>query len=275
MNNQPNITRSMNNLEQELGCRLFIRSNRGVTLTPEGEKLYAHVSAACEQLQLGEEELADDKSLQSGIISIGANETSLHAILLPKLRQFHRLYPGFRIRITNYSTPQAVMALENGLLNFAVVTTPTGVRKPLREIPLKPFREILIGGPEFAFLQGRTLQLEEVQKYPLICLAADTKTFEFYGRIFLKHGLTLCPDIEAATTNLVLPMVKSDLGLGFLPEDLALESIERGEVFPIELTEPIPERQICLVMDSTQPLSIAARELEKLLRRKDASPSGD
>lgn len=274
MNNQPNITRSMNNLEQELGCRLFVRSNRGVTLTPEGEKLFAHVSVAYEQLQLGETELANDKSLQSGIISIGANETALHGILLPKLRRFHQLYPGFRIRVANYSTPQAVMALENGLLNFAVVTTPTGVRKPLREIPLKPFREILVGGPEFSFLQGRTLQLEDVQKYPLICLTSDTKTFEFYGRIFLKHGLTLCPDIEAATTNLVLPMVKSDLGLGFLPEDLALEALERGEVFQIQLAEPIPDRQICLIKDTGQPLSIAARELEKLLRRPEEPPAG-
>lgn len=31
-NNQPNVTRSMNNLEAELGCRLFARSNRGVSL---------------------------------------------------------------------------------------------------------------------------------------------------------------------------------------------------------------------------------------------------
>ena len=46
MNNQPNITRSMNNLENQLGCRLFIRSNRGVTLTREGEKLYKHVTIA-------------------------------------------------------------------------------------------------------------------------------------------------------------------------------------------------------------------------------------
>ena len=29
INSQPNITRAMNNLEQELGCRLFLRSNRG------------------------------------------------------------------------------------------------------------------------------------------------------------------------------------------------------------------------------------------------------
>lgn len=36
-NNQPNITRCMNILENELECKLFVRSNRGVTLTPEGE----------------------------------------------------------------------------------------------------------------------------------------------------------------------------------------------------------------------------------------------
>ena len=50
INSQPNITRAMNNLEQELGCRLFLRSNRGITLTPEGEKLFAHVQIAMEQL---------------------------------------------------------------------------------------------------------------------------------------------------------------------------------------------------------------------------------
>ena len=41
-NNQPNITRCMNILENELECKLFVRSNRGVTLTPEGEKLFQH-----------------------------------------------------------------------------------------------------------------------------------------------------------------------------------------------------------------------------------------
>ena len=46
MNGQPNITRSMNLLEHELGCRLFTRSNRGVRLTPEGQKLYEHVASA-------------------------------------------------------------------------------------------------------------------------------------------------------------------------------------------------------------------------------------
>ena len=45
-NSQPNVTRAMNNLEQQINSLLFIRNNRGVQLTPEGERLYAHVSAA-------------------------------------------------------------------------------------------------------------------------------------------------------------------------------------------------------------------------------------
>ena len=48
--NQPNVTHTMNRLEEQLGCVLFIRSNRGVTLTPEGELLYARVSSAAVQM---------------------------------------------------------------------------------------------------------------------------------------------------------------------------------------------------------------------------------
>ena len=50
-NSQPNITRAMNCLEQQLNTTLFIRTNRGVQLTPEGERLYIHVLSAMEQFQ--------------------------------------------------------------------------------------------------------------------------------------------------------------------------------------------------------------------------------
>ena len=57
-NNQPNITHSMNRLESQLNCVLFIRSNRGVTLTPEGEMLYSRIASAAVQIQEAEEELS-------------------------------------------------------------------------------------------------------------------------------------------------------------------------------------------------------------------------
>ena len=103
-NNQPNITRCMNNLETELGCHLFVRSNRGVSLTPEGQKLFNHVAIAFEQLELGEAELKRDQSLTSGLISIGVSENALRIMLLSKLEAFHNHYPHVRLKISNHST---------------------------------------------------------------------------------------------------------------------------------------------------------------------------
>ena len=70
MGSQPNISRFMSNLESQLGCKLFIRSNRGVTLTLEGQKLYHHVSIAFQHLQAAELELAQDRSLEHGILTL-------------------------------------------------------------------------------------------------------------------------------------------------------------------------------------------------------------
>lgn len=55
--NQPNVTRIIKTLEQNLGCALFVRSHNGVVLTPEEEKLYDHVKIAVENIQAAEEEL--------------------------------------------------------------------------------------------------------------------------------------------------------------------------------------------------------------------------
>ena len=65
-NSQPNVTRAMNNLEQQINSILFIRNNRGVQLTPEGERLYAHVSAAMSQILAAEEELSDSTGCPNG-----------------------------------------------------------------------------------------------------------------------------------------------------------------------------------------------------------------
>lgn len=264
-NSQPNITRAMNCLESEVNCTLFVRTNRGVYLTPEGERLYTRVSVAMKQFQLAEEELSDSAGLEYGSISIGATETALNIYLLDRLKKFHMSYPGVKIKIMNHSTPQAIRSLKSGEIDFAVVTTPLDKEGAMNEVQLREFREILVGGKSFAELQDRKLSIKDLKEYPFISLGANTATYQFYYQLFLSCGAELVPDTEAATTDQILSLVKNELGLAFLPESMVREAIQKQEIVPIPLTESIPERFVSMVYDSGRPMSAAAQKLKKLL----------
>ena len=268
---QPNITRSIKRLEFDLGCTLFIRSNKGVELTPEGEKLYSHIAVAFEHIQAGEEELSLEKTLQSGLISISVTEIALHCLMLAVLKDFHKTYPGIRIKISNHSTPQALNSLKIGLSDIAIVTSPVDVSRPLKVIPLKPIKEVAVCSLYFSELAGKKLTLEELTNYPLISLEKQTKSYEFYSKYFVKYGLTFNPEVEAATTDQVLPMVKNDLGIGFVPMEFIENDIDKNNLLVLDIKEKIPPRNICLVTNTERPSSIVTRELEKNILGKNLS----
>lgn len=265
--NQPNVTHTMNRLEEQLGCVLFIRSNRGVTLTPEGELLYARVSSAAVQIQEAEEELSASATLEHGSISISATETALNIYLSDKLRAFHEDFPKIRLRISNHSTPQAVQAVRNGEVDFAVVSTPAEAEAPLNIVELESFREILVGGRTFTALASQTLSLKELSAYPLITLSEESMTRAFYRQFFLEHDAVLRPDTEAATTDQMLTLVRSELGLAFVPEPMTRNALKSREIVQLTLREEIPARSVCLVYDRHRPLNTAARAFRERLQK--------
>lgn len=264
--NQPNITRVIKKLEEELGCTLFVRQRHGVTLTPEGEKLYEHISAAFEHIMSGEQEIARDKSLQSGIVTIAASEIALHCVLLPALKKFRNAYPGIRIRILNHSTPQALDVLKKGLADFAVVTEPFELPAGLSADALRSIQEVPVCSSAFSLSTGTVLTGGQLQQYPLIGLGEKTGSYTFYWEYFQKMGLAFHPEVEAATADQILPMVKADLGIGFVPADF-LEKETLDKLVILNIMPPIPARNICIVGRKNTPLSIAALELEQLIRQ--------
>ena len=265
--NQPNITHSMNRLESQLNCVLFIRSNRGVTLTPEGEMLYSRIASAAVQIQEAEEELSASATLEHGSISISATETALNIYLSEKLRAFHTEYPGIRLRISNHSTPQAMQAVKNGEVDFAIITTPVETEPGLKLTELMPFYEVLVSGKTFAALARRNLSLKDLAGYPLISLSEESMTRSLYRQFFLDHDAVLKPDTEAATTDQMLTLVKSELGLAFVPQPMAKDALARGEILQLHLQEIIPSRSVCLVCDHHRPLNTAARKFQQLLTK--------
>lgn len=266
---QPNLTRTIKLLEGELGCSLFVRSNRGVTLTPEGEKLYAHVKAAVGHIEAAEEEISLGKSLSGGVLFIAATEIALRCILLDTLKKYRKLYPDVHIHIANHSTPKAIAALESGAAELAVVTTPTVKSPQLLEKSIRSFSECAVCSDKYPELCGRSVSLRELAEYPLISLGEGTKTYELYSRFFSEHSAPFAPSIEAATEDHILPMIESDLGVGFVPTDLLKGT---HNVHRIDLAEEIPARSICVIKRKGHALGAPARELERLLYEHSPAP---
>ena len=264
-NNQPNVTRIIKNLEQALGCTLFIRTSRSVQLTPEGEELFSYICPAIQQFQAGEESVRLHSTLQSGSISIGTSEIALHRILLPVLKQFRREYPGIRLRIFNSNTLQAVSSLKDHLVDFSLITPPVEPSDAFLRTDLTRFQEVPVCGKAYAHLTKETLSLAQLSSYPIISLCRGTSTNHLYIDWFREHGLTFSPDIEAATADQILPMVRANLGIGFVPEHTVKEAAEDGSILPLHLEEIPPERSISLLKRKDMPLSVAAGELEKML----------
>lgn len=268
---QPAVTRTIHKLEGELGCRLFTRSKTGMKLTPEGRTFYGYVAAGCAQFFKGENDLSNLISLENGTIYISATETALHCYLFQAMEEFNSLYPNVRFKILNNSTTESVNAVKEGKVDLAFVSANLQVAKPLRMKILRKYHDILISGNRFGELKdnGKEVSLKELVSYPWISLTAETITRRFLNEYFEKNGLTFMPDMELATTDMILPAVRHNLGLGFIPAEFADAELESGQVFEIKVKEKLPERNIILIYDMEYPQSIAAKEFQKFLKEKD------
>ena len=264
-NDQPNVTRMIRRLESELRCPLFFRSPQGVRLTPEGEKLYTHIAAAFESIAAGEAELLSGQSLQAGAVRIAASGLALQGCLLRVLARYRREFPHVRICLTNHSTPQGLAAVQNGLADLAVVSEGSIVPDSLVKQKVAEVQEVPVCGAGFSQLAGKALSLAELADHPIICLASGTSSHTFYADLFRRCDLPFCPDIEVETVDQVLPVVRSDLGIGFVPREMLLGSPELTGIYPLILAQPIPPRSIYLFQRKNQPLSMAAQQLRRML----------
>lgn len=266
---QPAVTRTIHNLENILGCRLFIRSKSGMKLTPEGKIFYEYVAAGCAQFFKGENNLSNLISLENGTIYISATETALHCYLFEAVRDFNILYPNVHFKILNNSTTDSVNALKEGKVDLAVVSASLQVSSPLKMKIVKKYREILIAGNRFEELKNKKVSLGELTSYPWISLTSEAITRNFLDAYFDRNGLRFSPDVELATTDMILPAVRYNLGLGFIPREFASDDLESGKIFEIHVNEALPKRNILLIHDSEYPQSIASKAFQKFLSERD------
>lgn len=263
---QPNVTRIIHLLEEQLDCRLFLREPRGLKLTEEGKRLYAHVAIACQHLLDAESELCRDKNICSGTIELGVTETALHLFLLKNLHSFQQSYPDIKIRIQNNTTPEILRSLANGRLDLAIVTTPFELNDSFACEDLLTFQEIPAGGSEYAALANRPMTLKEFRLHSIIGLGYGTASYEYYRKVFMEQKLDYEPAMEVATADLVIPLLQNNLGVGFVPEPLAAPFFEDKSLVPLLLDIPLPTREVKMLWDKSRSQSRATSTFCSYLR---------
>lgn len=262
---QPAVSQSIKQLETALGTKLFTRASKGVKLTKEGELLYDYVAKGYEQIELGEKKLQQMLNLDLGEVHIGASDMTLQFYLLPYLEKFHERYPGIKVKVTNAPTPETLQNLQEGKIDFGVVSTPFEAKEEIQAIVVREIEDIFVAGRKFIPYKNRMLDLQELEEMPLICLEGGTSTRSYMDSFLQKNEVEIKPEFELATSDMIVQFSLRNLGVGCVMRDFAQEHLESGRLFELRFNQIIPRRHFCVVTDAKNPVSVAARNLLELV----------
>lgn len=256
---QPAVTRLIGSLENQFGCKLFFRDKHSVTLTPEGNQLYMHVSVAVEQLEKGISTVAEFSNMEKGHLNISANEIGLRGSLDDLLGQFHEKYPNIMISLENMPSQESLKELSQGIMDFAFITSTVELHKPFRQVICKSFHDIPVIGSEFKIKNQSFQTLNDLQRVPYICMSKGHNTYDLYEEFFHDEGLRMNVDMFTNSFAMIMPMIEHGLGYAFMPDFIAEDSINTGKIFSPKIKEQMKPRNIRMIYDSTYPLSVAGK----------------
>ncbi len=262
---QPAVSQALKQLEDLLQTKLFVRASKGIRLTLEGESLYFHVKKGYEEIELGEKKLLKMLNLESGELHIGASDMTLRFYLLPFLERYHEEYPHIKVMVTNAPTPETLVLLKEGKIDFGVVSTPFQESGELSVLKVKEIEDCFVAGRKFMQYKNRMLDLQELEKLPIISLEKNTSTRTCMDRFLLKNGVEMHPEFELATSDMIVQFSKRNLGIGSVMKEFAAEELESGKLFELRFNKIIPKRHICVVTEKKTPISRAAKELLSML----------
>ena len=262
---QPAVSQSVKQLETTLGTKLFTRASRGVRLTQEGELLFGYVAKGYEQIELGEQKLKQMLNLDLGEIHIGASDMTLQFYLLPFLERFHEKYPEIKVVVTNAPTPETLYNLREGKIDFGVISTPFDEQPSLQTTVVREIEDVFVAGRKFISYKNKMLDLQELENMPIIFLEGVTSTRNNMNQFLQKNHVEVKPEFELATSDMIVQFALRNLGVGCVVRDFAQEYLDAGQLFELRFNKIIPRRHFCVVTDTKNPISAAARNLLALV----------
>ncbi|MES2261098.1 MAG: LysR substrate-binding domain-containing protein [Pseudomonadota bacterium] len=267
---QPALTRSMQELEHELGVSLFERGARGITLTPMGSRFLARAQTIQGEVRRAQDEIAQWQGETEGSLFVCLS-TVAHIALFPyALKEFRARYPNVVMDVLDGVFPSAEQFLKTGALDCYIGPAPA--QTPSSDLLVEKLfdntRVILCrrGHPLSAAHSLRDLVDAE-----WATTSVTHKAEEELGPLFAQHGLPpprLVLRAHSALTY-ITSIAYSDL-LTMLPVQWAEFEITRNALDIVRVEETLPAAPICIVRRADLPLTPAAEYFCDMIRRASA-----
>ena len=232
---QPNITVAIKKLETELGIKLFDRSQKQLSLTPEGNIFLNRIELALRSIQDAVLEVNDYKQLQKGAIKIGI-PSMIGAYLFPKIcSSFQQLYPHLDIYLYEEGSRTIREQLERDDLDFGIVII-SDASASLQLLPMSRNQIVACIPEKHPLASKNSISINDVANADLIML----KEGSFLRQLVLSKikRANIMPEIvlESNQIETVKGLIASNVGIAFL-----LDFIVKGApgIKAVPFDEPI------------------------------------
>lgn len=264
---QPAVSKSIKNLETNIGGNLFNRTKKGVVLTEEGKEFYNYIKKAIEYINNAENKFNDLINLEIGTIKIGISQTLTKYFLMPYIEKFNNLHPKIDIQIYTDLTKDLLKKLKEGLIDLVILNLPYPKEEEITIKKCGIVKDSFVANKRFADLVNKEISIKDLNNYPLILQLKKSTTRAFIDDFTKEHGVILKPKMELASYGLVTEFTKIGLGIGYLTTNYIKNELKNKDLFEIKLKEKIPNRSIGIAYSTKNLPSFATKELIRIITK--------
>ena len=264
---QSGLTRSIRNLEHELGHPMFEREARGMVLTSMGQLFYQRASSAMNELRRADEEMAQAQGGVQGTVVAGLSIMPHLGMLPGALTPFRQRYPGVTLKIIEGLYPAIEPGLRNGTIDFYMgAASQAAPAAGLIAETLFENTRIVVGRKGHPLAAARSLK--ELSKADWATPSLDVIAAEDLNEVFSRFKLGV-PQIRLqanSAMSLLVALAHSDL-LTMLPRQWAEFAMTQQALQVIPIRERLAAPPIVFLRRADLPLTPAAEHLSDLLKR--------
>jgi len=261
---QPAVSLTIRKLEDGLGQPLFVRGARPVRLTDAGTLLRDYAERLVNLRDEVKKGLSELTGLNRGELSLGVNESSIHA-LLPALGQFRKLHPGIQIRVHRMFSRDIPHEVLNYRLDLGAVSyVPREAQLQATEI-LKDELTLVVP-PKHPLAKRKEVDVADLENESFVAHSVESPFRRRVIELFGRNRTTLNMPIEMPTIESIKRFVQMGMGVAIVPRMCVAWEIDRGWMKEVKVRQLNLPRHVYLVSRKGARLPHAAAELIRLLK---------